>query len=81
RSVKIYRGWGDCYGYVLLATGQVDIMLDPIMHFWDVMALLPVIRGAGGVITDYHGQNPVNGTSIIASGKEIHPTVVAMLNP
>ena len=51
-KVKLYRNWGDCYGYYLLATGYADIMIDPIMNVWDIMALIPVIKGAGGIITD-----------------------------
>lgn len=80
KRVKVYRGIGDCYGYLLLAIGSVDIMIDPIMNPWDIMALIPVVRGAGGTITDYHGGNPTTGTSIIATGGEVHNQVVALLN-
>lgn len=80
-SVKLYRNWGDCYGYYLVATGFADIMIDPIMSPWDKMALIPVIRGAGGVITDYHGGDPVHGSSIIASANEtLHNEVIKILN-
>ena len=47
-KVKLYRNWGDCYGYYLLATGYADIMIDPIMSVWDSMALIPIVNGAGG---------------------------------
>ncbi len=77
---KLYRNWGDCYGYYLVATGYADIMLDPIMSVWDLMALIPIIKGAGGVITDYTGGDPVKGNSIIASNKILHPKVVSQLN-
>ena len=80
RKVKLYRQWGDCYGYYLVATGFADIMMDPIMSVWDSMALIPVINGAGGVITDYHGNDPVKGSSIVASTKEIHGQVIEILN-
>lgn len=80
RSVKLYRNWGDCYGYYLLATGYADIMMDPIMSPWDSMALIPVIKGAGGIITDYHGNDPVKGNSIIAASAGIHQQVVELLN-
>lgn len=80
RSVKLYRNWGDCYGYFLLATGYADIMMDPIMSPWDSMALIPVIKGAGGIITDYHGNDPVNGNSIIAASPGIHKKVIELLN-
>jgi myo-inositol-1(or 4)-monophosphatase len=79
-SVKLYRNWGDCYGYYLLATGYADIMIDAIMSLWDLMALIPVIKGAGGVITDYHGDSAAHGQSIIAAAKEIHSEVIRMLN-
>jgi histidinol phosphatase-like enzyme (inositol monophosphatase family) len=79
--VKLYRNWGDCYGYYLIATGFADIMIDPVMSIWDSMALIPVIRGAGGTITDYHGNDPVTGQSIIATGSaEVHREVVKILN-
>jgi myo-inositol-1(or 4)-monophosphatase len=80
RKVKLYRNWGDCYGYYLVATGYADIMIDPIMNVWDSMALIPVIKGAGGVITDYKGSNPVNGDSIIASTPMIHKEVIKNLS-
>jgi histidinol phosphatase-like enzyme (inositol monophosphatase family) len=80
-KVKLYRTWGDCYGYYLVATGFADIMIDPEMSIWDSMALIPVIRGAGGTITDYHGNDPVTGRSIIAScSEDIHNQVIDFLN-
>lgn len=79
KTVKIYRNWGDCYGYYLLATGYADIMIDPIMSIWDKMALIPIVRGAGGIITDCFGNPPENGTSILASTKSIHPKVLEIL--
>ena len=78
--VKIMRGWGDCYGYYLIASGFADIMIDPIMSVWDTMALIPVIKGAGGIITDMNGNDPAAGTSIIASSPKIHPEVLRILN-
>ncbi|MFH1197455.1 MAG: histidinol-phosphatase [bacterium] len=80
RKVKLYRQWGDCYGYYLLATGYADIMIDPIMSLWDLMALIPVVKGAGGVITDYRGNDAVKGNSIVASGGKIHREVIKILN-
>ena len=82
RTVKLYRTWGDCYAYTLLAAGYADIMLDPIMSEWDTMALLiPIIKGAGGKITDYQGNDPVeNPLSIIAAPHGLHERVVEILN-
>ena len=79
-KVKVYRQWGDCYGYYLVATGYADIMIDPIMSVWDSMAVIPVIRGACGTITDYQGNNAETGNSIIATGGTIHNEVISILN-
>lgn len=79
RKVKIYRGWGDCYGYYLLSTGFADIMIDPIMSVWDIAALVPIVRGAGGTITDFWGNDSLKGTSIIASSPKIHAHVIQEL--
>ena len=79
-KVKLYRNWGDCYGYYLLATGYVDIMIDPIMSPWDLLPLIPIIKGAGGTITDYQGNNPIKGKNAIASSPPIHSTIISLLN-
>jgi histidinol phosphatase-like enzyme (inositol monophosphatase family) len=80
KKVKLYRNWGDCYGYYLLATGYADIMIDPIMSPWDLLPLIPIIKGAGGVITDYQGNDSIRGKSAVASSKQIHSEVISILN-
>ncbi len=80
RKVKLYRNWGDCYGYYLVATGFADVMIDPQMSVWDKMALIPIIKGAGGIITDYIGNDALAGDSIIAASKNIHQHVINILN-
>lgn len=80
RLVKLYRNWGDCYGYYLVATGFADIMIDPIMNLWDTAAILPIIKGAGGTITDYNGGEPYNGNGLIASAPGIHSEIIKVLN-
>jgi len=77
----MFRGWGDCYGYYLVATGFADIMVDPVMSIWDSAALIPIIKGAGGQITDYHGNDPMGGDGIIATcSEELHKEVIKILN-
>ncbi|MDR2674406.1 MAG: histidinol-phosphatase [Opitutaceae bacterium] len=78
---RLVRTWGDCHGYLLLASGRADVMLDPVMNPWDIQALVPIVRGAGGVITDWQGRDPVNAGSIVAAGPALHPQVIAALNP
>jgi len=79
RKVKLYRNWGDCYGYYLVATGYADIMIDPVMNIWDSAAVIPVIRGAKGIITDYCGNDAAKGDSIIAASPEIYQEIIRML--
>jgi histidinol phosphatase-like enzyme (inositol monophosphatase family) len=50
------RGWGDCYGHCLVATGRAEVMLDPILSVWDCAALLPILAEAGGTFTDWNGE-------------------------
>jgi len=80
KRVKLYRNWGDCYGYYLLATGFADIMIDPIMSPWDLLPIIPIIKGAGGIITDFQGNDAINGKSAVAASPRIHAEVIARLN-
>lgn len=80
QKVKLYRNWGDCYGYYLLVTGYADVMIDPIMSSWDLLPLIPIIQGAGGTITDYQGNDPVKGKSAVASSPDIHSEIISLLN-
>ena len=61
------RTWGDCYGYLLVATGRAEIMVDDVVHAWDVAALQPVIEEAGGVFTAWDGRRTAFGGSAIAT--------------
>ncbi|MBK8857195.1 MAG: histidinol-phosphatase [Opitutaceae bacterium] len=80
RQAKLVRTWGDCYGYLLVAAGHADIMCDPIMNPWDIAALVPVIRGAGGVITDWSGGAAYPAESTLACATpELHAAVLAAL--
>lgn len=80
KRAKLVRTWGDAYGYLLVATGWADVCLDPIMNPWDIAALVPVIRGAGGVISDWKGGPAYPSDSTIASAtSELHEQVIAAL--
>lgn len=80
KKVKYLRTWGDAYGYYLLASGQADIMLDPIVNPWDMMAVIPVIRGAGGVISEWEGGEASTGNSLIAAHDSLHKSILGLLN-
>lgn len=80
RSARLCRTWADCYGYLLLATGWADVVVDPIMNPWDIAALVPVVRGAGGVITDWRGGPAYPAASTVAAATpELHAATRAML--
>lgn len=82
RRAKLVRTWGDCYCYLLLASGWSDISLDPIMNPWDIAALVPIIRGAGGVISDWHGGVAYPASSTVAAATPaLHAQVIAALHP
>jgi histidinol phosphatase-like enzyme (inositol monophosphatase family) len=66
-AAAIARSWGDCYGYVLVATGRADVMVDPKMNSWDAAAVMPVITEAGGVFTDWTGMRTAFGGDSIAT--------------
>lgn len=66
-ATRIQRGWGDCYGHCLVATGRVDLMLDPIMNPWDCAALMPVLTEAGGTFTDWAGRRTIGGGEAIST--------------
>jgi histidinol phosphatase-like enzyme (inositol monophosphatase family) len=81
RSARFCRTWGDAGGYLLLATGWADIVVDPIMNPWDIAALVPVIRGASGVITDWNGGPAYPAKSTVAAAtSELHAAVLAALS-
>ncbi len=61
------RSWGDCYGYLLVATGRAEVMVDGSVAPWDAAAILPIITEAGGVFTDWNGRPTAFGGSMIAT--------------
>ena len=63
-----------------MASGKADVMYDPLMHLWDIAALVPIIRGAGGVITDAKGGPAYPAEAIVASGSAaLHRQVIDAL--
>jgi histidinol-phosphatase len=63
----VARAWGDCYGYLLVATGRAEVMVDGIVGLWDTAPLLPIITEAGGTFTDWSGRTTAFGGSAIAT--------------
>ncbi len=80
RRAKLYRTWGDCFGYFALATGAADLTLDPRLGYWDVAAIVPVVEGAGGVVSSWSGGDPLAEPSLIASAGTLHPITLSLLH-
>ncbi len=66
-QVAVSRSWGDCYGYVQVATGRAELMVDDRLSPWDAASLIPIIREAGGVYTDWRGGHDIDGGDGVAS--------------
>lgn len=78
-ETAIQRGWGDCYGHCLVATGRADVMLDPRMHAWDCAAFIPILQEAGGRFTDWRGRVTTDGGDAVSSNGTLHEQVVRRL--
>ena len=70
RSVKLCRYGGDCYIYAMLAMGHVDLATDAALNAYDIHGLIPVIEGAGGVVSTYDGGSACLGGTVLAAGSE-----------
>lgn len=67
----VERSWGDCVGYLLVATGRAEAMVDPVLSAWDAAPFLPIIAEAGGVFTDWAGLPTIHGGSAIATNRAL----------
>ncbi len=71
----IARTWGDCYGYLLVATGRAEAMVDPIVNPWDAACFQPIIEEAGGVFTDLRGEPTAFAGTAVATNQALAETV------
>ncbi|HUM13593.1 MAG TPA: inositol monophosphatase family protein [Myxococcaceae bacterium] len=75
----LVRTWGDCYGYLLVATGRAEVMVDGAMAPWDAAPLQPIIEEAGGVFSDWSGRRSAFGGSTIATNAGVAAAVRVLL--
>jgi len=75
----LQRGWGDCYGHCLVATGRADVMLDPVMNPWDCAALVPILQESGGRFTDWRGRSRIDGGDAVSTNGHLHDDVLGAL--
>jgi myo-inositol-1(or 4)-monophosphatase len=80
-AVKLSRYGGDCYAYCMLAAGHVDLVIETELKPYDILPLVPIIAGAGGVVTGWDGGSPRAGGRIIAAGdRRVHEAAMKLLN-
>jgi myo-inositol-1(or 4)-monophosphatase len=78
--VRLSRYGGDCYAYCMLAAGHIDLIIETELKPHDVIPLVPIIAGAGGIITTWQGSSAAAGGRIIAAGdKRVHAAAMAAL--
>ena len=78
----LVRTWGDGYGYLLVATGRADIMIDPLLNPWDAAAVDVVVTEAGGRFSDWHGRDSIESGDGIATNGLVHDAALGHIaNP
>ncbi len=80
QKVRLSRYGGDCYAYCMLAAGHVDLVIETELKPYDVLPLVPIIEGAGGVVTTWDNERPRHGGRVIAAGdRDLHAKALEVL--
>jgi histidinol phosphatase-like enzyme (inositol monophosphatase family) len=81
KNVRLPRYGGDCYAYCMIAAGYVDLVIEAGLDAYDIVPLIPIIEGAGGVVTNWQGESAAKGGQIVAAGdKRTHMAALEILN-
>lgn len=79
--VAMTRYGGDCYAYALLAMGGIDAVVESSLQPYDIQALIPIVQGAGGVITNWDGEPCLSGGNVVAAANTwVHESLLDVLN-
>jgi myo-inositol-1(or 4)-monophosphatase len=80
KASRLSRYGGDCYAYGLVAMGFIDVVMEARLAHWDIAPLIPILRGAGGVLTDWQGRPWQPGANVLAAGDaRVHAEAVRLL--
>jgi myo-inositol-1(or 4)-monophosphatase len=79
RAAYHIAGWSDMYGYILVATGRAELMLDSIMNVWDCGPFPPILEEAGGYFGDWQGNSTIYGNEAIATTQALLPEVLQVI--
>jgi myo-inositol-1(or 4)-monophosphatase len=78
---RLQRWGGDCYAFALVAQGCIDLMVDAMLQPYDIVPLIPIIEGAGGVVTDLEGRSPLRGGTVVAAANaSLHAAALEIMN-
>lgn len=80
RAGIVVRGWSDCYGHVLVATGRADAVVEPVLSPWDIAPVIPIMAEAGGRCTDWQGRSTHLSPTGLSSNGLIHDAILTLLN-
>ncbi len=78
QTAQLTRTWGDGYGYLMVATGRAEVMIDPVVNIWDAAPLQPIIEEAGGHFTDWKGSATIHSGEAIATNGLVSKEVLAI---
>ena len=81
QNTRLTRGWGDCYGHMLVATGRADLMVDPEMNAWDAAALVPIVQEAGGHFLDWDGKPSIESGNGFSVNGSLRDPLLELLKP
>jgi histidinol-phosphatase len=74
------RGWSDAYGHALVATGRIELMLDPIVNPWDCAPFPPILREAGGYFGDWSGNETIHAGEALGTTRELLGEVLRLID-
>jgi len=80
KRCRLSRYGGDCYAYALVAMGFVDLVIETDLKRWDIAPIIPIIEGAGGIVTSWDGKSPAAGGNVVAAGDaRVHAEALKVL--
>jgi histidinol phosphatase-like enzyme (inositol monophosphatase family) len=80
-GARMMRNGYDCYAYAMVASGFIDVVIESGLNAHDIQALIPIIEGAGGIVTDWGGNPVTYGGQVVACGDQrLHEQVIGLLN-
>jgi histidinol-phosphatase len=79
QAARVTRTWGDGYGYLMVATGRAEVMIDPIVNLWDAAPLQPIIEEAGGHFGDWNGNPTIRAAESLATNAHVNGEVLALI--